>query len=199
MVRQDRGRRSIGTVGRHALLASLASGLLTLGLLIFTQRTAQAYVLLPCHYAPGTIDPLTYTYRGVGSAYVDAFETAAATWNATAVPGHLEPVATGAASQLIVRDGRYVGNYWAMTLIRCGPDQTYKGNRTRILFNTTTMDGLAPAEKALVAAHEMGHAYGLGHVDEGCHVMRQGTYKFSCGSSLPSSDDIAGVQAIYGP
>ena len=59
------------------------------------------------------------------------------------------------------------------------------------------MGSLTAYEKQMVAEHELGHAYGLWeNNNQGCVVMRQGRDKFTCGS-MPTADDIAGVEAIY--
>lgn len=64
-------------------------------------------------------------------------------------------------------------------------------------YDTAAMGGLTSTEKAIVATHEFGHAYGLGHSDLGCSglgpaVMKTGTSKFSCSGTPPWPNDVGG-------
>ena len=73
-----------------------------------------------------------------------------------------------------------------------------RGTKSSLQFNTRVMDNLSAADKELVAMHEIGHAYGLDHVSSGCRLMREYLNDYnSCGSNMPTSNDIAGVYQIY--
>ena len=84
-----------------------------------------------------------------------------------------------------------------------GPDNLgcgsgfYNGNEVTMKFDTGDINSLTAYEKKLVGEHERGHAYGLDHTFTGCRVMRQGTYKFMCSGSLPSANDVDGVEVVY--
>ncbi|WP_186526369.1 matrixin family metalloprotease [Leekyejoonella antrihumi] len=49
-----------------------------------------------------------------------------------------------------------------------------------------------------VAAHELGHAVGLGHSAASCALMLPTTPgRDSCGAWIPKADDIAGMNSLY--
>lgn len=89
----------------------------------------------------------------------------------------------------------YDGGSWAHTIYKCSGG-LYSYSEVTIEFDTVDMGQLSAYERKIVAEHELGHAYGLGHTTTGCHVMTQGSYKFTCGS-MPSSNDVDGVRARY--
>ena len=196
------------TYWHNILLAFLVGILISVGVLV---RTHSPSIASPhgCQYDDNSISPITYAFFSVGSLYQNAMNDGAGLWNNTSAPGNLTLDNSDTSPEIDVRDGVFLGNWWATAswgyvqgvssyANQCGGDGTYPANKVTIRFDTgsnTGMGGLSAAEKALVAAHEIGHAYGLGHVS-GCHVMVQGQYKFNCGS-VPSSSDIAFVDQIY--
>lgn len=142
------------------------------------------------------ISPITYRFYSVGSAYENATDDAASDWNSKAADGYFQENSIGWDPEMNVTDGNYVDDRWARNTGVCDPDGTYDGDETTTSFNTRTMGSLTANQKHIVAEHELGHAYGLGHVESGCHVMRTGDHKFTCGS-VPSSDDVTGVNSLY--
>jgi hypothetical protein len=179
-----------------ALLVGLASALLSLMVLTVIAPPAGAYTFTGCEYDNNSISPISYRFFSVGSAYEVALSGGAVGWNGTSVPGYFEQQSSSWDPEINVTDGTYSGTFWAQTSWSCQSNGLYSGNEVDIRFDTEDMAGLTRDEKRLVAMHELGHAYGLGHMADGCHVMRQGRYKFTCGT-MPSSDDINGVHAVY--
>ncbi len=162
---------------------------------LYTNRHAGCcFIALLCGY-PCQINPIPYSYFSVGSDYITAFDDAADRWNAVNVDPDLEFQGSNTDPQIDVRDGWYFGDHWALAHTQCTSDGTFTGNDVKIEFNTKTMNALNANKKKIVAMHEIGHAYGLAHVSTNCHVMKQGTQKFSC-SSLPHANEIAEVNSI---
>ncbi len=193
---RNHGTIAESTFGR-TLLAAVASAVFTLVVLVFTPGIASAYATHGCAYDSNSISPISYRFFSVNSAYETAFSDAEAAWDATSAPGYFSEQSSSWDPEINVIDGEYSGSWWAQTVWTCDSDDTYGGNEVEIKFDTGDMASLNANKKKLVAEHEIGHAYGLDHVSSGCHVMKQGTYKFTCTGSLPSSDDVSGVDAIY--
>lgn len=181
----------------RGILVAIAATALTVVALVITVGPVSAYSLHGCEYDNDSIDPISYRFFSVDSAYETAFKDAEAAWDATTAPGYFKEQSWSVDPEINVVDGEYSGSWWAQVVWRCDGDGTYDGNEVELQFDTGDMSDLSAKEKKLVAEHEIGHAYGLGHVFSGCHVMRQGEYKFTCSGSLPSSDDVAGVEEVY--
>ncbi len=185
-----------GSLVMRMLLASVGSVILTLALLVLTAPPAGAYELLGGKYDDGSIDPISYRFFSVDSAYETAFKNAEAAWDATSAPGYFQEQSWSWDPEINVIDEYYVGSFHAQTLYTITGDGTWDGNEVQIAFNTRTMGGLSAYEQQLTAEHEIGHAYGLDH-ETGCVIMHENSYYFTCGGTFPKADDVNGVHAIY--
>ena len=188
---------------------AVGSALLTLALLvILTGRSSvfaipggpqrsDPYRFQECHYDPDTINPIQYRFFSVGSAYERAFKQAEAAWDATSAPGYFEEHSTSWDPEINVTDEYRRDGSWAQTTVECIITiGLYYGNEVQIEFNTRIMDGLTAHKKKIIAMHELGHAYGLDELYEGCRLMRQSYQIFAC-LTAPTADDVAGVTALY--
>ena len=152
-----------------------------------------------CQFDADSIDPISYRFYSVTPPYKRAFEDAKDAWNDTSAPGYFGHQAWSFDPEVSVIDGFLRQNWWALAAVvdfDCDRDETYSGNEVTIAFNSRIMDGLKANERAIVAMHELGHAYGLGHSLAGCYVMRQGHYKFTC-DTMPTSGDVSAVDSLY--
>lgn len=184
---------------RRALAALLASGL-TLVSTIGLAESANAAVppFSGCRYS-GSDPTLKIAYSGsLVEPHRYALVDAANRWNRTPAPGAFSVSQTGAN----IRGWTEYSSetYWAVTVGSCGSD-IYWDTTVDIWFNSRTFDALSTYQKSVVAVHELGHAYGLAHVQMNCggrpSVMEQGEEKFGCPLTPPWNDDVIGVQNIY--
>lgn len=163
-------------------------------------NVASAYYIHGCKY-DGSSPSIGYGFNSVTSAFQTAVNTAAGNWNADPVPGSFF-IDTGSDPEINVYDAYYAWSEWAITSWGCDGDGTYSSNEVTAKINLTTMTGLSATQRAIVLTHELGHAYGIGHVTLGCSSpgpagMRQGSSKFSCAGTPPWRDDEDGVSSVY--
>jgi hypothetical protein len=161
-----------------------------------TPAPANAYVVHNCQYDPDSISPISYKFFDVTSAFQTAFKDGEAAWDATSSPGFFREFPYLVDPEINVTDGSFSGDWLARTTWGCS-NGWYSGNEVNIQFDTVDMSDLTAYQKKITAEHELGHAYGLADTPQtGCRVMRQGEYKWTCGS-MPAADDINGVNYIY--
>ena len=203
---RDRIRESLllsrATTRLDWFIAAVIALLLPLGVMLAPQ--AEAYTYNGCKY-PGSDPAIRYRFYSVGSTWQESHSVGANRWNSYDVPGVFIKT-TSTDPEIRVYDGNYSWSHRAITSGGCdsGGGQPWYNNLTEIRYNTRTTSGLTYTERRLVATHELGHSYGLGHSTLGCSnpvVMRSdATWAYhNCGTSAaPYANDRLGVQNLYG-
>ena len=187
----------VSTVLYRVVLPGLLAAFLTMGLMVSLPYEVEAYAHLPCRYDPDSIDPITYKFFSVESNVKAAVRSADDEWDDTDAPGYFRRT-NSLDPEIEITDYHSSGNWDGRMIGNCPQGGgEWDGNEVDIEFNNRKMDTRTDKQRMLIAEHELGHAYGLDHVWGGCHVMRQGSYKFTCSGPLPSSDDVLGVEARY--
>jgi len=152
---------------------------------------------------------------GAGGLWNTTFEDAMAQWSDDTVFNYLivrnqfrDPCASPSSSPPAKNGVKFsstkCGDSWGSNVLAV--TSIYYQNTTRvqagIVFNDSYSWAVysgswqsSPVDFRRVAVHELGHALGLGHEDVEPAVMRA----FVGSIENPMADDIAGVQALYGP
>lgn len=186
----------------RAALSGIAVVAMTAATLV-TAAPSQAFAFRGCKWGGtfGSSSALKYHFSSVTSGWVTAFNQGQYAWDTKAVPGYFVETTSSTTMNLLVRDYSMAADVWGYTSMPCSGG-TYSDNLT-VDFNSTA--ALAAGSMKLVAIHELGHAYGLGHVSNGCTDQHIGpavmksdaTVLDPCGGNPPYADDVNGVNALY--
>lgn len=143
-------------------------------------------------------DPLLRALSGTG--YSAPFADARDAWNGKSIPGVFTKTTSAGQSKLDVTRGTYAADWWGVTIGSCSNGLWVEP--VDMYFHDGQMYELTSTQRTLVMEHELGHAYGLDHMPDGCStpaVMVQGDWRWICNwlGSPPWNDDLSGVRYVY--
>ncbi len=163
---------------------------------------ASAYELNGCKYDSAQPPSITYKGHSLPAAYAAAVSTGQFNWDGkTGSTTYFVSTTSSDPNIDIYTVSSIPGGASALMTGACWPVGTWKYDEVRIDFATSVMDSYSADAKARVAAHELGHAYGLAHESANCAsspaVMWNSTAMFGCWGSWPWADDVAGWDSLY--
>ena len=218
--------RSLNLMFTRSSLPLLAIIAIFAVVILFSDRTARAYVLEGPSWSAGSVVTFQLSLGSAGRTLIDGNTS----WDTAALPAFtawdqsllkLQFVDHIASSSASLGDGintitfattmygqAFGSNTLAMTYYR------YSGSSSMteadVLCNSNqTFDsyrgplrhgssGYAIADIQRVLIHELGHALGLGHPDQNGQQVDAIMNSIISDREMPSSDDLAGAQSLYG-
>lgn len=183
---------------RRAMTASVATGATIALVSALTASPAQAYASLGCRWTSSTVN------LRAPSPYLSypAWSGAAASWNNAAVQAKY--VVNGSTTNLTgLNENRGNTVVWTGVARAAGTVQSFppctSGRWTsggmEVVLNWSLVSGYTTAKRQGVAAHELGHAFGLAHNPSSRAILMYPDDSRTV--TTPSTDDKAGVNAIY--
>ena len=187
---------------RRAVLAAITA-LAAVTAMLVSAEPSSAYTFIGCKWGGsfGASSSITYHFSSLSSTWVTAFNQGQYAWDTKPVPGTFVPTSSTTTMNLLVRDYSMDLDAYGTTFYSCSGG-TFSNNQTMDFNSTAQLTGLS---MSLVAMHELGHSYGLGHALNGCsdqHIgpaimQPEATVNHKCGGSPPYADDVNGVNARY--
>ncbi len=176
----------------------LLMGFIAICLGVTSASAAQAYKTAGCRYKTDSINPISYRFFSVSKTNESSTKYGATAWNDTSAPGYFKEQSNSLDPEVNITDDPFPKeNAYAWVASSCNKG-FYRGNEVNLVWNTSLISTRTKTQKKRIATHELGHAYGLGHVTKGCHIMRVDIgYLADCNRTTPSTDDIKGVKSLY--
>ena len=173
---------------RHLVIGVIAFSILSL-----PTSPAFAYKLLGGKW-PNNI--VTALYYNDISSYETAVEDAADDWSDESIKPNLYEVPHPGDHFVGICD---VNNKWYIAATQLFPDPESTYDFAIIRCNTDKMGSLHPYQQYIIA-HEFGHVLGLAHVNNKWVLMHYTTEAYDPPYNVrgPKTDDVNGVNAIYG-
>jgi Matrixin len=138
---------------------------------------------------------LNVYYSSMDSSAIADWDNGRGAWNSSAALIWYYKVSSSSIQAYELNTNYYT---WAGAT-QCGANifHNFTYCDTYINYYYVNLYGYPAGERQTITAHELGHVAGLAHHD-GCYLMNTSLSNWDqCGINTPTSDDIAGINAMY--